>query len=39
MNRIFDILQGEEPVNEVLLEKKEKRRNTKIKELEVKPLF
>ncbi len=38
MNRIFDILEGDEPANLVNLEKKEKRRKKKVKSTKIKPV-
>ena len=39
MNRIFDILEGDEPMGNVNLQKKEKKRKKKVKSVKVEPVI
>ena len=39
MDRLLDILNGEEPSREIFLERNDARKEKKVKKLEVKPLF
>ena len=39
MNRIFDILEGDEPIGNVNLQKKEKKRKKKVKSVKIEPVI